>query len=226
MAIPLFVAYEVLIWLVNAGGPGIGLGVEVFFKRILMETGQTLQIAMSAVLLIIGIGVFIYDRRNNRPIVKKFFVWMILESAVYAVVLGVIVGTMVASIFNMWTFPALQFGSNEPSFLQMLTLSIGAGLYEELFFRVILVGGLFWFAKQFTSPEKQWITYIWVAIVGALIFSWVHYTGNMGDAFTWPSFTFRFLMGLAFNALFLLRGFGIAAWTHSLYDIMVTMMVI
>ena len=32
------------------------------------------------------------------------------------------------------------------------------------------------------------------------------------------SFTFRMLSGLAFSGLYLLRGFGITAWTHALYD--------
>ena len=58
-------------------------------------------------------------------------------------------------------------------------------------------------------------------IVGAVVFSAVHYVGALGDVFTWPSFTFRFLFGLALNALFLVRGFGVAAWTHALYDVMV-----
>jgi len=34
------------------------------------------------------------------------------------------------------------------------------------------------------------------------------------------SFTFRFLFGMALNALLMLRGFGITAWTHSLYNVM------
>ena len=51
-----------------------------------------------------------------------------------------------------------------------------------------------------------------------------HYIGVLGDAFTLSSFTFRFLMGLALNLLFMVRGFGIAAMTHSLYDVYVTVL--
>ncbi|NBB73510.1 MAG: CPBP family intramembrane metalloprotease, partial [Bacteroidetes bacterium] len=56
--------------------------------------------------------------------------------------------------------------------------------------------------------------------LGAAIFSAVHYVGPFGDAFTLASFSFRFLFGLALNGLFLWRGFGVAAWTHALYDVM------
>jgi hypothetical protein len=44
----------------------------------------------------------------------------------------------------------------------------------------------------------------------------------MGDAFTLHSFLFRFLAGLILNVLYLLRGFGIAAYTHAFYDLLVT----
>jgi hypothetical protein len=59
------------------------------------------------------------------------------------------------------------------------------------------------------------------SLVGALVFAAAHYVGAYGDAFTLASFTFRALAGLFFSVLFVLRGFGIAAWTHALYDVMV-----
>jgi hypothetical protein len=60
---------------------------------------------------------------------------------------------------------------------------------------------------------------IFAALLAALAFSAFHYIGPYGDPFTLSSFLFRALAGLAFSALFLLRGFGIAAWTHALYDV-------
>ena len=55
--------------------------------------------------------------------------------------------------------------------------------------------------------------------VSALVFSAFHYVGASGDAFTVASFTFRALAGVWFSVLYVFRGFGIAAWTHALYDI-------
>jgi membrane protease YdiL (CAAX protease family) len=111
---------------------------------------------------------------------------------------------------------------------KMLALSLGAGLYEELVFRVVLVGGLFWLFSTFRgkdSGENGWKSaspaYLLAAVTGAAIFSAVHYVGALGDPFTLSSFTFRFLFGLALNGLFLARGFGIAAWTHAIYDVLV-----
>ena len=53
---------------------------------------------------------------------------------------------------------------------------------------------------------------------GAAIFSAVHYIGPFGDPFTVASFSFRFLFGLALNAIYLVRGFGIAAWTLAVWN--------
>ena len=58
-----------------------------------------------------------------------------------------------------------------------------------------------------------------LAILAALLFSAFHYIGPYGDAWALQSFLFRALAGLAFSVLFLVRGFGVTAWTHALYDI-------
>ena len=70
------------------------------------------------------------------------------------------------------------------------------------------------------TPDRR-RAYIIAAVVGAVVFSAVHHIGAFGDPFTLPVFTFRFLFGLALNAVFLLRGFALAAWTHALYDVLV-----
>ena len=97
-----------------------------------------------------------------------------------------------------------------------LALSLGAGLYEELVFRVLLVGGFYWLLSRFTDKT---VAYTSAALIAAAIFSAVHYIGVFGDPFTLSSFAFRFMFGLMLNVLFILRGFGIAAWTHALYDV-------
>ncbi|MEP7382313.1 MAG: CPBP family glutamic-type intramembrane protease, partial [Gemmatimonadota bacterium] len=61
---------------------------------------------------------------------------------------------------------------------------------------------------------------IFATIVGALIFSAFHYVGAYGDRLEVGSFVFRAIAGVAFSALYIVRGFGITAWTHALYDVM------
>jgi membrane protease YdiL (CAAX protease family) len=99
-------------------------------------------------------------------------------------------------------------------------LAVGAGLYEELLFRVLLVGALVWLGRR----VFHWKTPVAAAVAvgaGALLFSTFHYVGPGGDHFQLYSFVFRFLGGLFFSGLYVLRGFGITAWTHALYDVLV-----
>ena len=44
--------------------------------------------------------------------------------------------------------------------------------------------------------------------------------GPYGDQLQLGSFVFRAIAGVAFSALYIVRGFGITAWTHALYDVM------
>jgi hypothetical protein len=46
----------------------------------------------------------------------------------------------------------------------------------------------------------------------------------MGDTLTLASFTFRAIAGLLLSGLYVARGFGIAAWSHALYDVGLTIL--
>ena len=222
--LPLLALYEVLIVVVNRGSAyEVHVGAEVWIKRLLLSLGVTGMASVGLIVLVAGGLVFLYERKKKLPLRPVYFGWMIAESAVYAVVAAVAVSSIVGLIFSAAPvrigLAAAGPAQASPDLWTMLTLSIGAGLYEELVFRVLLVGGLYWGLRHvFERPGAAYLT---AAVVGAAVFSAVHYLGALGDVFTLPSFTFRFLFGLAMNALFLARGFGIAAWTHALYDVMV-----
>ncbi len=223
-ALPLLVGYHVLILLANPAGPmQVRVGAEVWITRLLAFFGATGMLALGVAVLLVGIGVFAYERKKRIPIRRRYFGWMVAESLVYAVVLAALIGYVVGVLFAVAPqMMAAQVG--QPSWFMMLALSLGAGIYEELVFRVLLVGGLF-LALHRLTPWTRGRAYVVAAIVGALVFSAVHYIGPLGDPFALPSFTFRFLFGLALNAVFLIRGFGVAAWTHALYDVLVVTLV-
>jgi len=87
-------------------------------------------------------------------------------------------------------------------------------------FRVLLVGVLALAMRRLLGAGPL-LAGSMASVAGALVFAAAHYVGAYGDAFTIQSFTFRAIAGLFFSALYVLRGFGIAAWTHALYDVMV-----
>lgn len=212
--LPLFLLYEVAILAV---GGGIRVGADVWTKMLLGALGATGWAALGVAVLLIGAGVVWAERHRRPPLRARYFGWLLVESLFYGIGLAFLVSGVVGVLFLM--IPVAQFGALPlPT---QLVLSLGAGLYEELVFRVLLVGGLALGLRHVMAEREQ--AYLVAALVGALVFSWVHYVGPYGDPFTLPSFTYRFLFGLALNAVFLLRGFAVAAWTHALYDVLVVL---
>ena len=55
----------------------------------------------------------------------------------------------------------------------------------------------------------------------SLLFSLAHHAGTPGEAFTWFAFVFRWLAGVYFAWVFVVRGFGVAVGTHTTYDVLV-----
>lgn len=96
---------------------------------------------------------------------------------------------------------------------------IGAGVYEETLFRLILVPVFFHGLRVLQTPT---ILASALAVTGsALLFALAHHAGTPGEAFTWFAFVFRWMAGVFFAWVFVLRGFGIAVGTHTIYDILV-----
>jgi len=223
-SLPLFAIYEVGILLANGNDGQIRVGADVWLKTLLAALGGTGWAAVGAAVLGIGLVVWWRERDRRPALVPRYFGWILAESLVYAVVLAFLVSGVVGVLFGAWTVPgtpALALAQMAELGLGLqLALSIGAGLYEELVFRVILVGGMFWGLHRTAVPDRR-RAYLIAAVVGAVVFSAVHHLGPYGDPFTLSVFTFRFLFGLALNAVFLLRGFALAAWTHALYDVLV-----
>lgn len=221
-ALPLLIMYEVMIVAANDGAnQQIRVGAEVWLKGIFESLGQTGVFILGLVVALVGLVIVIAERKKEVPIKTGYFAGIVVESFVYAIIVALAVSSAVGAIF--YGLAANGFPGAAPlqsqSLFMNLALSIGAGVYEELLFRVILVGGAYWVLIRMGLPKV--FTYFVVAIIGAAIFSGVHYVGSLGDDFTMPSFTFRFLFGLALNVIFLVRGFGVAAWTHAIYDVLV-----
>jgi hypothetical protein len=115
-----------------------------------------------------------------------------------------------------------------------LVMSLGAGFYEELAFRVLLFGMgakvLVWLLSgqhvsligrsPRLSTRAMGVMVVW-AIACAAAFSGMHYVGPMGEPFEPRSFVARAVLGLALTLVYTARGFAAAVWTHALYDVWV-----
>jgi membrane protease YdiL (CAAX protease family) len=96
---------------------------------------------------------------------------------------------------------------------------LGAGLFEEIIFRVLLLNLFFLIFKPFLKSKVG--VAVASVLVSSFLFSISHYIGTMADQWEWYSFMFRWVAGLLFAFLYFMRGFAITAYTHALYDIWV-----
>lgn len=220
-AVPLLLAYEALAWfLADPAGGGVRNGADVILKSLFLTAGGPRGLLVFDVLLA-GVGVWLVARdwrANPGGLRATTFAGMLAESAVLAVLVGVVIGRA-TSVLLRYLVIGPTSGLDLPT---QLMISLGAGIYEELLFRVILVGSLAAIGTRLFrwTPRTAGIV---ACVLGALLFSAFHYIGPYGDPLEAGSFLFRALAGLAFSALYLLRGFGITAWTHALYDVFVTL---
>ena len=220
-ALPLLVLYELLevVSPVRASGGVVRNGADVLltglFSWMLGPRGPLVFMA-----LVIGGALWLIIRdKKAGPVSVSTLVAMLGESVILALLFGLVVGTatvhLVGPLRSMAAGGGLAGGP-----LARLTLSLGAGLYEELLFRVVIVALL---ANGFRLLFGVGRTAAGAAatILGALLFSAFHYIGPLGEPLRLESFVFRALAGVAFSGLYLTRGFGITAWTHALYDVAV-----
>jgi Type II CAAX prenyl endopeptidase Rce1-like len=220
-ALPLLLAYEALAQLLSGDG-GVRNGADVLLKRLFVVLGGRHGLTLFAVVLI-GTGLYLVlrDWRRSGPPEGRYFLGMVGESCVYAACFGGVTGLLTGMLLHGPRGLLLVQGT-ALSLPTQLMVSLGAGIYEELLFRVILVSALARLASA-GFGWGAWAAGAFATLVGATIFSAFHYIGPLGDTFQVSSFAFRMVAGVLLSGLYLLRGFGIAAWTHALYDVLISL---
>jgi membrane protease YdiL (CAAX protease family) len=220
-ALPLLVAYEGLAaLLVGAGGGGVRNGADVWLKTpFVFLLGAQGPLVFGALVVVIALALVVRDLYRTRGSLRsEIFAGMLAESMVMAVLCGLLVGAATARLLQAIPL-AVALPLTAMAWPAKLMIAIGAGLYEELLFRVVLVSGLVWLARRGAGlgPAASALA---ATIGGAVVFALAHHVGALGEPLTLSAFTFRTLAGLFFSGLYVLRGFGITAWTHALYDVM------
>lgn len=101
-----------------------------------------------------------------------------------------------------------------------LILSAGAGLYEELLFRLILISAVHFLVVDL-ARQSEGVGFVIAAVVSAVAFALYHNISHPSGGADLALLASYSMAGLYFAALFLLRGFGVAVMTHTLYDVVV-----
>ena len=224
-ALPLLIIYQVLAALAPPGPGGLSIrnGADVLLQSVFFWlAGAWGPRLLMLCLIAVGAWLIARDvRAHPGRLTPSVLGGMFLESLCLALVFGLVVGTLTAALLGGPPPAMMLAGGGSLQRLArstLLMLSLGAGIYEELLFRVVLVGLLAWTANKVLG-WRPLTAGIAATVIGALVFSAFHYLGPYGDRLEVYSFVFRTIAGLFFSGLYLLRGFGVTAWTHALYDV-------
>lgn len=211
---PLFVVYQV-----GTFGSDQLNGVD-FLSTVLFRLRAESEWGLAGVALaVVGGAAYLYWRKRSTEKFELRMMWpMILESGFYALITGTVILFVMTRILGMHP-PSL---STAPSYSpwMVLYISAGAGLHEELVFRVILFGGLAAALDRWTSLSRLIILAVALGVSGA-VFSISHHIPPHGEAFTLFAFVYRLLAGVLFGIIYFKRGFSTAVYTHFFYDVLV-----
>jgi hypothetical protein len=212
LTLPIFVVYHLGVALLpirNAADPVTAELKSLANHSLVTYAGLTLAIGASlvVVLAVLGRG---HVMRGHR------FALVAAEGTLYAALMRT-AGAYVVGSLRLAKDVAIAKGP-----FTGVVLSLGAGFYEEVAFRVGLfgLGALAIRAMKPAGAGRLGLLVVWALVESACFSGW-HYVGPMGDPFQLQSFVFRTVCGLCLTAIFALRGFAPAVWTHALYDIWV-----
>ena len=141
----------------------------------------------------------------------EYLLTMFFESIGWAIVLTIVM---------MWAPSLLMISTKDSRLMQHIVLAIGAGIYEEFAFRVVLITGLshvIGFIFQWNQLAKN----ITAILLSAMLFSGFHFVGIYGELPSINLFLIRTLAGVVLGIIYVMRGFGVAAYTHTIYDLFV-----
>jgi membrane protease YdiL (CAAX protease family) len=214
---PLLLIYELaLMYYTPAKATGAGGALRNTLSRLFQtRPGMILNIAVVVLLLV---AVFVAARKRTLRV--NLIVPMVLESAVWSIVL---VGIAVL-ICNQSTVTLDTGGGGARSIVLKVIWSIGAGVYEEIVFRLILAS-LLCYAGWKLFDEDIGKARTFAVVTSALLFALCHFVVPGARPLGGPGglalLLFYFTSGLFFSMLYIYRGLGVAVYTHVIYDIVV-----
>ena len=220
---PLAIAYELAVLGLGGARAGVELrtGADAWLRHGLAALGLADPWFLPLLLVVILMG-WQVSRSHDWRFSPAILAGMIVESLTWAVaLLGI--GRLIDlgfSFLDQGRLPMLTIDRTAPDpRITALIGYVGAGVYEETLFRLILVPVLFGLLRLLQMPQV--LASSWAVTASALLFALAHHAGSPAETFTWYAFIFRWMAGVFFAWVFVIRGFGIAVGTHTAYDMLV-----
>lgn len=218
--VPWIVVYEFGVLVMGQDQPDVVRNGADFWMRSLLSKlgfGQGLLLPAIVVTMLLAWHIL---RKNPWQVRFETQLGMLAESLLLAIGL-VAVGQCHDILFRQLAAPDMPSTTllNSVGPVTRAVTFIGAGVYEEVMFRLLLVPAAFLLFRMFEFPTK-WAAFM-AAICTSFLFAVAHHIGPSAEALNLFAFSFRVAAGLFFASIFLLRGFGITVGSHAVYDLLV-----
>lgn len=211
LVVPLLVLYEV--GLLLNGFRGLN-GVDFVTVAIIRYGGMRWLVIFNLALIAAAALVAAWRRKDER-FEPAIIVPTCAESLIYAFLLG---GAIVSLMRLLHVDPTLQVATGGPTILDRLIISIGAGVNEEIFFRLGLFGALHAIARR-SLGRGEALSFVAAAALSSVAFSLAHFSAaSQASLF---AFVYRLLAGVIFCIIYRYRSFAVGVYTHAFYDILV-----
>jgi hypothetical protein len=221
--LPLLLAYEGgVFWLGGAQPQALRNGADAWLRGTLEAFGLH-PLYGAPVLLAAGFLAWSWRRRDDRPrdLLGVTF-GMAVESLVFALGLWGVSRSLGPLLDRL----GVELSAADPGgrALGQVVTYVGAGIYEEALFRLVLFAGVNALLRAAAVPALAALAL--AATLSAALFAAAHHVGPFGEPFEKYVFLFRLVAGLYFTAVYRLRGFGIAAGAHAGYDVLIGVAVV
>jgi hypothetical protein len=222
LVFPLFLIYQVAVLRL----PDAMNGADLLTARLWSLLGHSLQnyLVFNFVLLCIFLLALLV-LRHRQHFELRLFLPVIFESGIYALTMGAAINF---AMHLLGINPTLAIGgalhplavaAEKAGLATRIAISLGAGVHEELVFRLLLIPALTFLFTQIMGMGRV-LALLSAFVISSVLFSAAHHVIG-GDPFHTGVFVYRIFCGLIFATLFQFRGFAVAVYTHALYDIFV-----
>jgi len=219
--LPLLTAYEFCVLQLGGDHPEmVRNGADNWVRVALARSGVNYPWLPPAVLAL-AFAVWSHVRWNDRPAdLVGVLTGMALESVAYALGLWAMSRALPQLLVRWGVTLAASGQAGVGMATARLVSYLGAGIYEEALFRLLLYSGLVRLLRLVGLPLLP--AAIVAATASAALFSAAHHMGPYGQPYSNYVFLFRLAAGLYFAALYQFRGFGIAVGAHACYNVMIS----
>jgi hypothetical protein len=216
--LPLLVAYEGgVLWLGGDQAQSLRNGADAWLRWGLEVFGFR-QFLAAPIGVLVLFAAWSWARWRDRPDhTPTVFLGMLFESGLFALLLWGF-SRNYGAILDRCGITLAQFEVRSAPLGQVITY-VGAGIYEEVLFRLVLFAGLATVFRLALLPGAA--AMLLAALGSAVLFAAAHHVGPYGEPMEPAVFLFRGLAGLYFTAVFVFRGFGVAVGAHAGYDVLV-----